>query len=103
MVGPFSSLPGSVHWFGTLVAATAQASEPLLLRLDPERRAKVLMSLVGLVLLGAALILLAYLGGRRLRRIARRRPALTSRGHDDWYRKPLIPREPAAPPPHEPE
>jgi hypothetical protein len=83
--------------------AVAEQAEPLLMRLDPQRRAKVLMALLGLVLVGVALIVLAFLGGRYLRRVIKQPIRATRPGDDDWSRKPLIPPEPASPQAHEPE
>ena len=71
-------------------AATTQA-EPLLKRLGPETRAKVLMALLGLVLVGLGLVALIWLGGRYMRRVAGQRSRPTDRHEDDWYRKPLNP------------
>ncbi len=106
------ALPGYSHWrdaSGTqtlllhpLFAAEEQA-EPLLMRLDPQRRAKVLMALLGLVLVGVALVAMAYLGGRYLRRMIKQPVRSTRPRDDDWARKPLIPPEPASPQAHEPE
>ncbi|MGD9719724.1 MAG: hypothetical protein AB7O59_00725 [Pirellulales bacterium] len=88
--------------FGSRLLAAADAAQPVLLRLDPQRRAKVMMALVALVLLGAFLVALAYLGGRRLRRMARKRTREVRPTDNDWYRKPLVPPASAAAP-HEPE
>src|SRR3954447_3223805 len=71
-----------------LVAAEAE-KRMLLMRLDPANRAKVIMSLLGLVLVGIALIALAWLGARRMRRVARTRHAPTFPHEDAWYQKPL--------------
>ena len=46
----------------------AQQTEPLLRRLDPATRAKVLAALAGLIILGIAMIALVWLGGRATRR-----------------------------------
>ena len=86
-----------------LAADASEKAEPLLMRLDPQRRAKVFMALLGLVLLGALLIAVAALGGRHALRLARKRSGPTARHEDDWYRKPLVPPEPAPPEAHEPE
>jgi hypothetical protein len=85
-----------------LLAAEEQA-ETLLMRLDPQRRAKVLMALLGLVLLGVALVAIAYLGGRYLRRVIQQPVRSTRPRDDDWAAKPLIPPEPVSPQAHEPE
>jgi hypothetical protein len=82
---------------GALLLAANQRAEPLLVRLEPRQRAKVVMALLGLVIVGAGLVALAWLGGREVRRIARKRPRATSTHEDAWYRKPLVPKEPRAP------
>lgn len=77
------------------------ADEPpssLLTRLDPATRAKVLMALLGIVLLGVALVAFVVLNGRYFRRIARKRWGPTELRQEDWYRKPLTPSDP-----HDPE
>ncbi len=58
---------------GILVAVleSADAAEPLIERLDPPRRAAVLMAILGLVLLGMALVACVMIGGRWLRGVAR--------------------------------
>ena len=80
-----------------LLFAVDQQAEPLLVRLDPERRAKMLMALVGVVLVGLGLVALAWLGGRRMRRITRKPLPPTQHAQDSWYRKPLVPQEPQTP------
>jgi hypothetical protein len=62
----------------------AEQAEPLLKRLDPERRTGVVMALAALVILGAGMILLVVLGARYVRRVSRQRPP--QRGHQpsDW-------------------
>ncbi len=88
---------------GVLAADASQQAEPLLMRLDPQRRAGVLMVLLGLLLLGGVLIAVAALGGRHVLRMARKRSGPTPPHEDDWYRKPVVPPEPASPKAHEPE
>ena len=51
-----------------------QAAEPVLERLDPPRRAAVIMALLGLVLTGLLLVTIAMVGGHWVRRLARHRP-----------------------------
>jgi len=78
-----------------LVLAWADAkTEPLLTRLTPDTRARVVMALIALVIVGLALMALAALGGRFVLRQARKSLGPTPRREDDWYRKPLIPRDP---------
>ena len=55
-------------------AVLAERSEPLLERLDPVTRTKVLMALLGLVLLGITMIACVMIGGRWVRRLAQHRP-----------------------------
>ncbi len=93
------AIPGMSGRVDAILLAAADRAEPLLMRLDPEQRAKVLMAFVGLVLVGALLIAIVWLGGRHLRRIARNRPRPTSPHDDQWYRKPLVPKEPSPPRP----
>jgi hypothetical protein len=73
----------------------AQQSESLLSRLDPQTRVKVLAALVGLIILGVAMMALTWLGARAVRRYMgitsnsrRRKPELNP---DDWAQKPLVP------------
>jgi hypothetical protein len=63
-------------------------------RLDPANRAKVLMALLALVLVGMGLMALAWIGGRRLRRVIKQPLKPAQRFEDQWYRKPLAPQEP---------
>lgn len=63
--------------------------------LDPLLRAKLLMALLGLVVLGIGLMALVVLAGWFARRKARL-PSPQGRMSDDrWYAKPLVPREAA--------
>ncbi|MBI2481755.1 MAG: hypothetical protein HYV60_24865 [Planctomycetia bacterium] len=73
----------------------AQQAEPLIRRLDPQMRAKVLAAFAGLIILGLAMIVLVWLGGRATRRYMgieakprRREPDVNP---DDWAHKPLVP------------
>jgi hypothetical protein len=54
-----------------LVARLADA-EPLIERLDPPRRAAVVMALLAIVIVGLFLVAVAMLGGHWARRLARR-------------------------------
>ncbi len=74
----------------------AEDGRPLIERLDPITRTKVVMALAGLLVLGFGLVLLAWLGARMVRRHAQPpggRSSL-SRGRsvseDDWWSKPLV-------------
>jgi hypothetical protein len=70
-----------------------QTPRPLFFRLKPEDRARVLVALVGLVILGIVLVLLVSWGARVTRRYMRRAPSSErppwDRLEDDWARKPL--------------
>lgn len=57
--------------------AAAQATQPVLERLDPQRRTAVVMAIIGLVVIGLILVTCTMLGGRWVRRIARQRPRPT--------------------------
>ncbi|HEV3136541.1 MAG TPA: hypothetical protein VGZ26_01530 [Pirellulales bacterium] len=83
--------------------ASGEQAKTLLDRLDPERRAKVVMALLGVVLAGLAIVALTVLLGRHFLRAARKPIPPTPRHEDDWFRKPLVPRDPKTPQAHEPE
>jgi hypothetical protein len=76
-----------------LVWAAEEKSQSLLMRLDPPRRAMVLMALLAIVLVGVGLVALAILAGRRALRISRTSLGPTPRHDDSWYKKPLVPPE----------
>jgi hypothetical protein len=92
-----------------MVAIAVDEPAPLLKRLDPPRRATVVMALVGLVVLGLGLVALVMLGGWFVRRRARQRARPTeARGGspfagpmpppdaaDDLRRPPGLPNGPA--------
>jgi hypothetical protein len=59
---------------GTILFAAEQAGEAVLERLDPPRRAAVVMALLGLTLVGLFLITFVMIGGHWVRRLARHRP-----------------------------
>jgi hypothetical protein len=61
-----------IHRASYLLAA--EATRPVLERLDPPRRAAVVMALLALVLTGLLLVACAMLGGHWVRRMARHRP-----------------------------
>jgi hypothetical protein len=58
---------------GTILFAQ-QAGDAVLERLDPPRRAAVVMALLGLTLIGMFLITFVMVGGHWVRRLARHRP-----------------------------
>ncbi|MDZ4819100.1 MAG: hypothetical protein SGJ20_09030 [Planctomycetota bacterium] len=64
-----------------------QADQTLLQRLGDVGRAKVMMALLGLVLIGITLVVGIYLGGRWARRIARTRVPVRLRDQSDWDRR----------------
>jgi len=82
---------------GRLLAETDGQGEALSKRLDPAIAAKMLMSLLALALAGMALVSLAWLAARYFRRIARKPLSTSDPRSDDWYRKPLVGRQPAPP------
>ena len=55
-------------------APAVEAARPVIERLDPPRRAAVVMALLALVLTGLLLVACAMLGGHWVRRMARHRP-----------------------------
>lgn len=61
--------------FGTMLVGAQQVAEPVFERLDPPRRAAVVMALLGLALVGLFLITFVMVGGHWVRRLARHRPA----------------------------
>lgn len=77
-----------------VLAWAEDKAEPLLMRLTPENRGRVLLALLAIVIVGVALIAIAVIGGRYVLRQARESHGPTPLGEDDWYRKPLIPRDP---------
>ena len=65
------------HLFGVGVAvllAAQQAGDAVFERLDPPRRAAVVMALLGLTLVGLFLITFVMVGGHWVRKLARHRP-----------------------------
>jgi hypothetical protein len=63
----------------SILAANA-VNGPVLERLDPPRRAAVVMALLALVLTGLMLVMCAMLGGHWVRRLARHQPGTRSTG-----------------------
>ncbi|MGB7950038.1 MAG: hypothetical protein WCH75_20320 [Candidatus Binatia bacterium] len=51
-----------------------KAAEPVLERIDPPRRAAVIMALLAITLIGLFLIIFVMVGGHWVRRLARHRP-----------------------------
>lgn len=83
--------------------AAAEQAETMLMKLDPANRAKVLMALLALVLVGLGLVALAWIGGRRLRRVIKQPLKPMRRFDDQWYRKPIAPQESQPPAPGDSE
>lgn len=73
----------------------AEQTEPLIRRLDPQTRAKVLATLAGLVILGITMVALVWWAGRATRRYmnsGQKEPSSRSAVEpDDWVRKPIVP------------
>lgn len=70
-------------------------AQPLIERLDDLTRAKVLSALAALIILGLAMMVLAWLGARITRRYMNsptryQPPRRTNLDLDDWAHKPLI-------------
>jgi hypothetical protein len=65
--------PFVVSWLANAVMA-ADATSPVLERLDPPRRAAVVMALLGLVLTGLMLVTCVMVGAHWVRRMARHKP-----------------------------
>ncbi len=68
---------GGVYTFvavSSWLIATQQAGDAVFERLDPPRRAAVVMALLGLTLVGLFLITFIMVGGHWARRLARHRP-----------------------------
>ncbi len=68
-----SSITLALLLAGNLLAA--EATRPVLERLDPPRRAAVVMALLALVLTGLLMVACAMLGAHWVRHMARHRPA----------------------------
>lgn len=75
--------------------AQTQAEQPLILRLEPKDRVKVLLALTAVIALGLGLIAFAWWGARVTRRymnsatLARSQKRTTTVREDDWATKPL--------------
>ena len=62
------------HIACAMLLAARQAGDAVFERLDPPRRAAVIMALLGLTLVGLFLITFVMVGGHWVRRLARHRP-----------------------------
>lgn len=75
--------------------AQTQAEQPLIVRLEPKDRVKVLLALASIAILGLILIMFAWWAARATRRymnsatLARRQRRPTAIREDDWATKPL--------------
>ena len=83
--------PQLLSW---LLAAESNAVKPAILRMEGATRAKVLAVLAGLVILGIAMCILAWMGARMTRRYMNRGDdGVVGRDstprQDDWAEKPL--------------
>lgn len=88
----------SLQGFVTLIAQQA----PLIKRLDDATRAKVLAALAALIILGFAMVLLAWLGARVVQRYRRGTSYFSPTprpGEHAWAKKPLIPPDSQRPTP----
>lgn len=63
-----------IGWVGSGVLIAQQQTENVMERLDPPRRAAVVMALLGIVLTGLLLVLIVMLGAHWVRRMARYKP-----------------------------
>lgn len=63
-----------ITWLLASLTLAQQPVEPVLERLDPPRRAAVVMALLALVLTGLLLVTIAMLGANWVRRMARHKP-----------------------------
>jgi hypothetical protein len=57
--------------------------DPVLQRIDPPRRAAIIMALLAITLIGMFLIIFILVGGHWVRRLARHRPGQRRRGDRD--------------------
>jgi hypothetical protein len=80
--------PVAIVWavIPCLLGAAGEA-QPRSLPLDPETRARVMMSLLAIVILGIALVGFAMVFGHRVRRTARGGIAPSQHRADDWYKE----------------
>ncbi|MCA9165239.1 MAG: hypothetical protein KDA62_19740 [Planctomycetales bacterium] len=82
---------GNVIQAAPIWAQSAEQPRRLIERLEPMMRARVILLLLFIIILGAGLLLFAWLAGRMTRRLIRtprdHRPPLDA---DDWAAKPLV-------------
>jgi len=78
------------------VVMAAEKSQLLFFKLDDDNRARVIAGLFALALVGVGLVALAMAGGRMALRRARKSHGPTRTSEQDWYRKPLVPKDTGA-------
>jgi hypothetical protein len=78
-----------------LLMGTDQAAGPAA-KLDSQSRAKLLMALLGILLLGLILLVVVVIGANRVRRLARSGLGESRMHEDHWYAKPLAEGQDAA-------
>jgi hypothetical protein len=64
--------------------------------MPPPLRAKLMLALLAIVVLGIGLVLMIVLAGRAVKRLARHRSPRGTVKDDAWYRKPLEPEAPSS-------
>jgi len=85
---------GDVTLFDALLLAQEKA--PLIKRLSPEQKVKLLAALAGFVILGCGMVALIWLGARVTRRYMNQEPLHRldpAHRQDDWTDVPLVPPE----------
>ena len=87
-------------WSRVAAADIPPPPRPSLLEsLSPVDRTKVVMTLLGLVLLGLTLLAMIWWGGRYMRRMVRKPLKPIPLREHDWASKPLVPKPGSLPPP----
>ncbi len=74
------------QWAVQRIAILADGEQPLIKRIDPDSRARLLLALAGMVILAIGGMVLVWLGARYVKRIARQRPPERQRDLSDWQR-----------------
>ncbi len=73
------------------------AAPPLAAVLPPPLRAKLIMAILGIVVLGIGLVAMVVLGGWAVKRLARHRSGPSKPLDDAWYKRPLESNAPGGP------
>jgi hypothetical protein len=73
------------------------AAAPLAAALPPPVRAKLMMAILGIVVVGIGLVTMVLLGGRAVKRLARHRSGPSKSLDDAWYKRPLESNAPGSP------